>query len=194
KREIKNRCLAYLMELDTPEIVETCLKQFQEATNMTDELGALAAINNSKSEERKKVMGQFFEKWKHETLVIQMWLSLQGSSTLSDTLSNVKELESSTVYDKTIPNIVRSLLGAYANNNIHFHSKDGLGYEYIAEKILELDSVNPQVASRLAGAFRPYQLMAEENRLKMEDQLKKMKAHPNLSKNVYEIVSKILEN
>ncbi|MBG09402.1 MAG: aminopeptidase N [Halobacteriovoraceae bacterium] len=194
KREVKNRCLAYLMELDTPEVVEICVKQFEEATNMTDELGALAAINDSKSEERKKVMGQFYEKWKHETLVIQMWLSLQGSSSLPDTLSKVKELESSPVYDKTIPNIVRSLLGAYANNNIHFHSKDGLGYEYIAEKILELDSVNPQVASRLAGAFRPYQLMVEENRKKMEAQLIKMKAHPNLSKNVYEIVSKILDN
>ena len=182
------------MELDTNEVVEICVKQFEEATNMTDELGALAAINNSKSDERNKVMDLFFEKWKHETLVIQMWLSLQGSSTLSDTLSKVKELETSPVYDKTIPNIVRSLLGAYANNNIHFHSKDGLGYEYIAEKILEMDSVNPQVASRFAGAFRPYQLMAEENKKKMEEQLLKIKAHPNLSKNVYEIVSKILEN
>ena len=121
---------------------------------MTDELGALSALNDSKSEERTDVMNRFYEKWKHETLVIQMWLSLQGSSSLSDTLSKVKELESSPVYDKTIPNIVRSLIGSYANNNILFHSKSGFGYEYIADKILELDSVNPQVASRLAGAFK----------------------------------------
>ena len=194
KREVKNRCLAYLMELDTPEIVGICVKQFEEATNMTDELGALSALNDSKSEERTDVMNRFYEKWKHETLVIQMWLSLQGSSSLSDTLSKVKELESSPVYDKTIPNIVRSLIGSYANNNILFHSKSGFGYEYIADKILELDSVNPQVASRLAGAFRPYQLMGDENKKKMKAQLEKISNHPTLSKNVFEIVSKILNH
>ena len=194
KREVKNRCLSFLMELDTPEFVDICYKQFEEATNMTDELAALSAFSNSQSDKRELVMNKFFDKWKHETLVIQMWLSIQGSSSLPKTLEQVKKLETSPVYDKTIPNIVRSLIGSFANNNIHFHSKDGSGYEYIGEKILELDAVNPQVASRIAGAFRPYQLMVEENKKKMEIQLKKIISHPGLSKNVYEIISKILMN
>jgi aminopeptidase N len=123
-----------------------------------------------------------------------MWLSIQASSSLPGTLDRVKELEKSSVYNITIPNIVRALIGSFANNNIHFHAKDGSGYEYIGDKILELDSVNPQVASRLAGAFRPYQLMVEENKNKMEKQLRRIIAHPNLTKNVYEILSKILLN
>jgi len=192
KREVKNKCLSFLMELDTLEMNNICFKQFEESTNMTDELSSLGAFSNSKGEKREEVMNKFFNKWNHETLVIQMWLSIQASSSLPGTLDRVKELEKSSVYNITIPNIVRALLGSFANNNIHFHANDGTGYEYIGDKIIELDSVNPQVASRLAGAFRPYQLMVEENKNKMEKQLRRIVAHPNLSKNVYEIISKIL--
>ena len=40
-------------------------------------------------------------------------------------------------------------------NLLGFHRRDGAGYRLLADKVLELDRINPQVAARLLTALRP---------------------------------------
>ena len=75
------------------------------------------------SPERALALTHFYDKWKHETLVMQKWLSVQASSSLPNTLESMLNLEKDAVYDKTVPNLFRSLVGVYANNFINFHNK-----------------------------------------------------------------------
>ncbi|MFT6070912.1 MAG: aminopeptidase N [Bacteriovoracaceae bacterium] len=192
ERDLKNSCLGYLVTLDTKDVHELCYEQFSKATNMTDEISALGCLINCTTDLKEKAVNEFFEKWKHETLVMQKWLGVQGSCRFDDTLERVMELENSSVYDKTVPNLVRSLLGAFARNAVQFHRKDGKGYEYVAKKILEIDKINPQMASGLAGVFRDYSRLNKEAKELMKTQLQALSEVEGLSKNTFEIVSKIL--
>ena len=64
----------------------------------------------------------------------------------------------------------------------------------MADKILEMDKINPQVASRLAAAFKDYKRLEEEQKKLMETHLKRILDTDGLSKNVYEITSKTLNS
>jgi aminopeptidase N len=92
-----------------------------------------------------------------------------------------------------VPNLVRSLVGSFSRNYLRFHAKDGSGYRFVAEKIIELDAINPQIASGLSGAFKLYKRMHADNRSAMKRELERILAVEGLSKNVYEIVEKILD-
>jgi len=89
--------------------------------------------------------------------------------------------------------LVRSLIGVFARNYKYFHSKNGLGYKFIADKIIDIDKINPQMASGLAGAFKIYERLNEKNRDAMKAELQRVLNEQSLSKNVYEIISKILK-
>ena len=121
------------------------------------------------------------------------YFSILAASRKDGTLQRVKKLQNDEVYDEKIPNLVRSLIGVFARNFKHFHSKDGNGYSFVAQKIIEIDKINPQIASGLAGAFKIYEKLNFENKNLMKEQLERIISTHNLSKNVYEIVSKILK-
>lgn len=193
KRALKNMALSYLMATEEKEIIALCLHQYKAATNMTDELSALKLLTNYENSHRKEVLKKFIDKWRSETLVVQKWLTLQASSPLDDTYENVLSLEKESIFDATVPNISRALWGSFMGNNIHFHHESGRGYNYLADKILFLDKINPQVASRLTGGFRHFKKLPQNLRPLMKMALDKIKMENGISKNVFEIVSKILE-
>jgi aminopeptidase N len=102
-------------------------------------------------------------------------------------------LEKNEVYDRTIPNLVRALHGQFvASNKVQFNHESGRGYQLIADRILELDKLNPQIASRLASGFKDFSRTEEKLKTLMKPQLERIIKTDGLSKNVYEIVSKIL--
>lgn len=43
------------------------------------------------------------------------------------------------------PNRLRSVVGAFAGSQNKFHAKDGSGYKFLGNLILEVDQLNPQV-------------------------------------------------
>ena len=89
--------------------------------------------------------------------------------------------------------MVRSLVGRFAMGNLsQFHREDGKGYNFVVEKILKLDDVNPQIASRLVSAFNIYPKLSEKLKATMKESLTKLASKKDLSKNVSEIVHKIL--
>lgn len=96
-------------------------------------------------------------------------------------------------FDIKNPNKVRSLIGVFCNANaINFHRADGSGYELLTDIVLQLNSLNPQVASRMLGPLTRWKKYPHTAEL-MEQQLQRIMAEPNLSKDVYEVVAKTLQ-
>jgi len=91
------------------------------------------------------------------------------------------------------PNKVRALIGAFTHGNpAQFHATDGAGYTFLAEYVLRLDKLNPQISSRLVSAFSLWKKYDEQRRQLMKAQLERIVSAPDLSKDVYEVVSKSL--
>jgi len=192
ERALKNTILNFLMCQENSKVEGICFNQFINASNMTDELASLRDLATHENSKREEAINSFFEKWKDEQLVMEKWLAVQGASPLDDTFERVLALEQSPVFDKNIPNLTRSLWGSFAANVIHFHHKSGRGYHLIADKILTMDPINPQVSSQLAKAFRHFKKLNEHNRELMKVQLERIMATPDISKNLMEIVGKTL--
>lgn len=124
---------------------------------------------------------------------MQKWLTVQASASHESTYDAVLKLEKDAVYDRTIPNLVRALLGQFvATNKVQFNHPSGRGYKLIADRLLELDTLNPQVASRLASGFKDFKRIPKALQDLMRPELERIIKTDGLSKNVYEIISKIL--
>jgi aminopeptidase N len=108
-------------------------------------------------------------------------------------LERVEKLQRDKVYDEKVPNLVRSLVGSFARNHKYFHAKDGSGYKFLADKIIAIDKINPQMASALCGAFKVYDKMNEHNKGLMKKELSRVISTQGLSKNSFEIIDKILK-
>jgi len=121
------------------------------------------------------------------------YFSILAASKREGTLDRVMALQNDEVYDEKVPNLVRSLIGVFARNYKHFHSKDGHGYMFIADKILQIDKINAQMASGLCGAFKSYEKMNLHNKKLMQRELERVISTHSISKNVYEMISKILK-
>ncbi len=193
KRSLKNVCLNYLGKINDPSIQEQCYQQFSNAKNLTDTLSALAVLINIDCPQRQQALDDFEQKWQHDTLVMDKWFSMQASSSLPDTLENVKTLMDHKLWSIKNPNKVRSLIGAFAvGNPINFHKADGTGYQFVADFVLELDKLNPQVASRMVRSLMNWRSYEAGRSELMREQLERIKGVEGLSGDVFEIVSKAL--
>jgi len=193
QRALKNICLNYLMELDEPELRIRCLEQFHTASNMTDQLGALAPLVNSTGPERSAALAAFYDRWRHEALVVDKWLSLQATSRQPGVLRAIQKLMTHEAFNLHNPNKVRALIGAFCQANpVHFHAADGSGYTFLADQVLTLNAFNPQIAARLVAAFTRWRHYDRTHQEGMRHQLERVLAAPELSPDVYEIAAKSL--
>jgi hypothetical protein len=86
--------------------------------------------------------------------VVDKWLSVQSTSRLPGTGARVRALMQHPAFDLKNPNKVYALVRAFCGANPrHFHAQDGSGYQLAADVIIELQAMNPQVASRIARSF-----------------------------------------
>jgi aminopeptidase N len=192
QRALKSVCLSYLAAIGNDEMRSIVKEQFDHATNMTDEAAALIELANVDGELCDYACDKFYQKWKHETLVMQKWLAAQATSSRPGIIERLKKLEQSDVYDPKVPNLLRSLVGGFAMRNpVAFNAKDGSGYQYVADKIIEIDKYNPQVASRLAKSMNHLNKLDKERAGHLKGQLERILAS-ELSKDTYEVVSKNL--
>ena len=160
---------------------------------MTDELGALSVLSHIDRPERAEAMAEFYDKWRNDALAVDKWFALQAMSERKGAIEDVKQLLTHPAYDRRNPNKVRALVGAFCfNNPTGFHDASGAGYEFLADRVLELDPMNPQVSARLAGALGRWRKYDPARQTLMKAALERIVASPNLSKDVYEIVSKSL--
>ena len=195
QRSLKNTALGYLMLLNTEQALAAAVDQFDHANNMTDVLAAFNVILNSGfGVEKQRVLKLFFHRWQHESLVVNQWFMAQALCSLPGTLNDVKGLMSHPAFDIKNPNKVRALIGAFCGQNaVNFHQRDGAGYRFLADQIIELNRLNPQVASRLLAPLTKWKKYATESRVLMKAQLERIMAEADLSRDVFEVVSKSLK-
>lgn len=192
-RSLKNLALAYLGKQGTSEARGRAFRQFQNATNMTDQLAALSVLSHQDCAERIDALDAFYHQWKEDPLVLDKWFALQAASQLPGTLDHVWHLLKHPAFSMKNPNKVRALIGSFSRMNPwHFHQINGAGYSFLTDQVLALDALNPQVASRLVSAFNRWQQFDEIRRDLMNQQLQRILSSVRLSKDVYEIVSKAL--
>ena len=197
ERALRNLCLGYLMSPVRNDIEDNvfdiCITQYNNSNNMTDVIAALSCLCNTDDPVRLESLDHFYNKWQSEALVMDKWFALQATSELPGTLEHVQALSHHEAFNIKNPNKVRSLIGAFANANpLHFHAEDGTGYRFIAERVIELNKINPQVASRLVNVFSRWQQYDKGRQQLMRKSLNMVLDSGELSKDVYEIVSKSL--
>ena len=193
KRAIKNRVLKILSALKNDEVAQLAQKQYEESLTMTDRIVALDVLENLHVSYAQTALQDFYNKYKDETLVMNKYFAIIASSSRYDVLERVEKLQRDKVYDEKVPNLVRSLVGSFARNHKHFHAKDGSGYKFLADKIIAIDKINPQMASGLCGAFKVCDKMNKHNKNLMKKELSRVISTQGLSKNSFEIIDKILK-
>lgn len=192
-RSLRNVALDYLCSGGGSHL-NLARHQFDTAHNMTDRMAALRALAFYGNEQhRASVLDDFYQQFKDETLVINQWFALQASIPSENGLARVQSLMQHSDFDLNNPNKARSLIGVFtANNPVNFHSIDGAGYQFLADMVLKLDSINPQIASRLLGPLTKWRNFAGGAE-RMQAELQRLAASPDLSPDVFEIVNKSLD-
>ncbi|GIL16535.1 MAG: aminopeptidase N [Oligoflexia bacterium] len=189
KRRLKNLCLSYLSQ--NSKYHDLIYKQFQSAEIMTDQLSGMSILSHLNSDYRKLSLDQFYSQWKNDFLVMNKWFAIQATSTHPDTFETVQKLWTHPLFDKKNPNRVYALLGGFGRNLVSFHDPKKDTYSFMADRIIELDKLNPTVATRVAESFSVWTRLPVEQKNQAHRQLERILAS-GLSKNTYEIVSKQL--
>jgi len=194
RRSLQNIALSYLMQSGKPQVLEATLEQFDQCDNMTERLTALAVLVNSPFEaERAKALEAFAEHFKDNPLVMDQWFSVQAASALPGGLARVKALMQHPAFTLKNPNKVRALVGAFAGQNlVNFHAADGSGYRFLADLVIELNALNPQIASRQLAPLTRWRKYDAARQALMKGELERILASGELSSDVYEVVSKSL--
>jgi len=192
RRALRNLCLGFLMELADDDARALCLAQYERSDNMTESFAALGLLANCSCPEREPALERFYAKWRDESLVVDKWLAVQATSRLPGTLAKVRELLAHPAFDIRVPNKVYALIRAFAANHVRFHAADGAGYAFLADQVLALDKLNPQVAARMARGFDRWKRFDPARQALAGAQLARIRDADGLSRDVAEIVSKAL--
>lgn len=194
RRSLRNLCLSYLMATDEARYLALAEEQYANADNMTDQSAALGMVAHSRFKQAAhKLLERFYQQWQDEALVVNQWFAIQASNPEPGTLADVEALMQHSAFDMKNPNKLRSLLGGFCGQNaINFHRADGSGYRFLGDRILELNKQNPQVASRMLTPLTRWKKYGEARQQQMKAQLQRILDSGELSKDVYEVVSKSL--
>ncbi|HCE3220663.1 TPA: aminopeptidase N [Vibrio parahaemolyticus] len=192
KRALRNQCLQFLAHTDKG---NTLVKaQYEAANNMTDTIAAMSAANSAQLECREELMADYSDKWKHDGLVMDKWFALQGTNPAQDALEKVKATMNHEAFSLKNPNRTRSLIGSFlAANPVRFHDKSGSGYQFAGEILRQLNDSNPQVASRMIDPLLKFRKYDEARQAMIRAELEKLKAMDNLAKDLFEKVTKALD-
>ncbi|EJR0682446.1 aminopeptidase N [Vibrio parahaemolyticus] len=192
KRALRNQCLQFLAHTDKG---NTLVKaQYEAANNMTDTIAAMSAANSAQLECREELMADYSDKWKHDGLVMDKWFALQGTNPAEDALEKVKATMNHEAFSLKNPNRTRSLIGSFlAANPVRFHDKSGSGYQFAGEILRQLNDSNPQVASRMIDSLLKFRKYDEARQAMIRAELEKLKAMDNLAKDLFEKVTKALD-
>jgi aminopeptidase N len=193
RRLLKNACLDLLAATQESHAIRLAAKQYEGADNMTDRMAALGILSLHDVPEREAAFNDFYQRYKNDPLIIDKWFALQAMRPDPATLDRVRALTAHPAFSMANPNRVRSLIGSFAQGNpTQFNRADGSGYEFVADRILELDPANPQVASRMSTAFRNWRTLEAGRRAHARGALQRISAAPNLSRDVTDIVQRAL--
>ena len=193
RRSLRNVSLDLMAANGADEAIARAARQYEAADNMTDRMAALATLSLHDVPQRETALADFYRRYAADALIVDKWFSLQATIPQPDTLDAVRALTRHPAFSMSNPNRVRAVIGAFAQGNpTQFNRADGAGYEFVADTVLALDAKNPQLAARLATAFRTWRTLEETRRGKAEAALQSIKSKAGLSRDVSDIVERAL--
>ena len=193
RRALRNVALDLLAATGKPEAIARAARQYERADNMTDRMAALSALALHNVPERERALADFYDRYASDALVIDKWFSLQAMIPQPETLDQVRSLTQHRAFSFSNPNRVRALIGVFAQGNTtQFNRPDGQGYDFIADTLLALDPKNPQLAARLATAFRSWRMLESGRQAKAKAALERVQTAGNLSRDLTDIVQRAL--
>ena len=193
RRRLRTVALGYISAAGGEDAAQIALRQFEEADNMTDRQGALGTLVNSPAQaERAAALTGFYERYRHNALVLDKWFTAQALSSRDDAVDEVERLAKHPDFTMTNPNRLRSLVGAFAANQRGFHHASGRGYRFLADMIMAADKLNPQTAAKLVPPLGRWRRFSEARASLMRAELERIVGAPGVSKDVFEQASKSL--
>ena len=192
RRALRNVALSLFVDGDVIQGLELAHRQFADADNMTERLGALTAIALKPDDQRQHALEAFERRYAIEPLILDKWFALQAQIPERETLERVRRLMNHHGFSLANPNRVRALIGGFTANQTQFNRADGLGYALLEEVVTFLDPSNPQIAARLLTAMRSWRSLEEVRRSQAEAMLRRIAAIPSLSPDVRDIVTRSL--
>ena len=192
RRALRNGALAMYVAGSAIEGEARAQRQLAEADNMTEKLGALAALATIPGPPREHALEAFARSYAAEPLILDKWFALQAQIAESGTLARVRGLMAHHAFSLANPNRVRALIGGFTANQTQFNRADGAGFDFLAEIVLALDPTNPQIAARLLTGLRSWRSLEAGRRDKAAATLQRIAGQSELSADVRDIVTRSL--
>ncbi|SDD78982.1 aminopeptidase N [Desulfuromonas thiophila] len=193
RRRLKNLCLTYLARSPAEEARDLLWQQARHSDNMTDTAAAMALLAETPDVAVDELLQTFYQRWRHQPLVIDKWLAWQARSQRPDCLARLCRLLEDPAFSLTNPNRVRALIGTFCQANpYHFHAADGSGYRFLEQQLCAIDGFNPQVAARLVLPLLRWPRFEPGRRVLMLAVLQRLAARQPLSRDLYEMVQRAL--
>ncbi len=194
RRALRNVVLGLLTARGGEKDLKRVADHYFSATNMTDQACALSLLAHVDAERATQAFEHFLQRWQGDDLVIDIWFAAKAQSKRPQAFDEVRALLDHPLFTTGTPNKVRALIGTFATANPrNFHRADGAGYEFLAQQVLAIDQFNPQVASRLVSSLRSWRTLEPGRRALARKALSRIAKVASLSRDVREIVSKMLE-
>ncbi len=172
--------------------IKTKIINYVDSKSMTLAKAALNSFSRINCPERQTISNIFFKKWKNNSVVLDSWFSFNASIETDDKTSGIEKLFENKFFDSKSPNTLRAILNTFVTTNSNFHAKDGAGYKYIAQKIIDFDKLNPIVISRFVKVFSRYNYYSEPYKSNMIETIKQIKKN-KLSTNTKEVLDAMIE-
>ena len=165
--------------------------QYDAADNMTLQLGALSCLIQAGADET--ALAAFAQQWQGDRLVMDKWFALQVAATAPENAAaRAEALSRHPAFDWMNPNRFRAVFGSLAMNHAGFHRKDGAGYRLMADWLIKLDDKNPQTTARMCSVCKTWKRYDAGRQALIRQQLERIAAKRDLSRDVSEMVSRLL--
>jgi aminopeptidase N len=195
RRSLHAATLALIVGADENAGLALVEAELSKATNMTDETSALQSVLACQNAVKDRLLEAFYTKHRNNHLIVDKWFALNSSIPGDHAALRIQKLLKHPDFKMSTPNRVYALIGGFTSNNPSgFHAPDGSGYRVVADTIIALNAINPQVASRMATGFRSWGLYDAPRRAAAEFEMKRILTQPALSRDVFEIISRTLES
>jgi aminopeptidase N len=193
RRALRNAALELMAANPRHDIADMALGHFNAAANMTDAIGGLNALMLIGGGAYDDALADFYDRWKHEPLVVDKWFALQARDPSEEALGRVLALTAHPAFDVQNPNRLRAVVSSFANfNPVRFHDPSGAGYRFLADQIIAVDRFNPMTAARLVDPLGGWRRLKPDLGALMKAELERIVAVEGLSKNVYELATRAL--
>ena len=191
ERKLLGTVWSYLTLAGDMKVQKKCIESISNSS-MTIAKAALIALKPLGNNETEEASNLFYHIWRDNPIVLDSWFAYEASRPSALGIQVIEKLLSHSKFDWKAPNSIRAVLGGFSQNIELFHSPNGHGYQYMAEKLIEVDKINPITASRMVKIFSKWKNYADKYKEEMHKSILKIN-QANISSNTREVVELILQ-